>query len=172
MKRSIVLFLLMLIVVLPVLAQDESPTPDVATLESTVTEVPTETATPEPTVVVEPTTAPVEEGPIIADEVNFRVGIFGILTILGMAILGGGGIGYVWGYVRANVDAKDRIEQAINATSPATQEHIDNLLDQLSNAWNTADKFARELLALGREVTDDLPNMEGPNDFRGDVTRR
>lgn len=183
MKTRIVILLMLAalsLAIVPAFAQEETPTEDVATLESTATEtptetttpVPTETSTPEATPVVEPTEVP-PEGPVIVDQVNFRLGIVGIFFTVVMLLLGGGGIGYVWGYVRANKDAKDKLELAFESTSPAVQEYIQGLMGTIRDGWTTIDTLVRQVISLGGEVTDNLPNVDGPalDPFRGDITR-
>lgn len=176
MKRLSILLLLLLIA-LPVMAQEvtEAPSEEPPTIEAftptpfeTATALPTEepTATPEPTLV-----PPTEPGPIISDQVNFRVGIFGILTIIGMLFLSGFGIGAIWGNIRANKEAKDAIEKAYESLSPEAQEQIRLAHEQTQTAWDTVDRLVREVLKFGGEVTDKLPNPLEPNPFRGDVTR-
>ncbi len=154
MKRLLFVTLLALSIALPVAAQDTEVPPTV----EISTPAPTEEVTAAPTAVAtEP--APVEQpAPIVVDQVNFRVGIFGILTIVGSLLLGGFGLGAVWGHVRASKAAKDELERAYNSLSPDAQDQIAQARDQAQTAWDKVDQFAREVLKLVSEVTDKLPN--------------
>jgi hypothetical protein len=159
MKINRIVLLLFAIVLLlsfsATIAQDE------ATPEVTETTAPTEEVTVVPTAVpTEP--APVEPAPVIVDQVNFRVGIFGILTIVGSLVLGGFGLGAVWGHIRGSKAAKDELERAYQSLSPDAQEQILQARDQAQTAWDKVDQFAREVLKLVSEVSDGLPNEVTP----------
>jgi hypothetical protein len=90
------------------------------------------------------------------------VGIFGILTIVGSLVLGGFGVGAVWGHIRGSKAAKDELERAYNSLSPDAQEQINAAHDQAQTAWDKVDQFAREVLKLVGEVTDGQPNEVAP----------
>lgn len=117
------------------------------------------TATPDPAVTPAP---PVEPGPVIVDQVNFRLGVFGAIVGVITLLLSGMGIGYVWGHIRGSKEAKDSIELAFGSTSPETQEQIRLAYETAGNAWNTVDTFARELLKFLGEVSDFAPNVDDP----------
>jgi hypothetical protein len=175
MKKLLVSIVFVLSIALPVMGQEstEVPTVDVPTIEVATQTPDVVTATPSPTeeATEEPLPPPTEPGPIISDQVNFRVGIFGILTIIGMLFLSGFGIGAIWGNIRANKEAKDALEKAYESLSPEAQEQIRLAHEQTQTAWDTVDRLVREVLKFGGEVTDHLPNATPPNDFRGNVTR-
>jgi hypothetical protein len=147
-RISLVIVFVFLSLILPVLVygQDADTTP---TLEVTVE------PTPPPVVVEEP-------APIVVDQVNFRLGIFGAIFGVIVLLLGGGGIGYVWGSIRTSKAHKDSLELAFKSTSPEAQEQIKQAHEQAQNAWNRVDAFAREVIKFIGEVTDSEPNEPTP----------
>lgn len=159
-KYLVILLALLFITAFPVSAQEDTATPEVAT--ETPTEVATEEVTPEATPVVEPTLpAPVEDEPIIADQVQFRLGLWGFIGFCGLLILGGSGLGATWQRIRTDKKAKDDAEMLLESLSPAAQEKLDRAYQSAENAWNLLDQRTREFLQWVREITDGQPNVAG-----------
>lgn len=158
MRRLILILAVMLALHMPALAaQDATPTPEAPPTETVIpseTPIPTETAIP--------TETPVAPAPVIDDEVNFTLGIGGFLLGLLALLLGGGGIGYVFGHIAASKEHKDNLEKAYESTSPATQEQIRRVYETTQTAWDRVDALVRDVMKFVNEVTDKQPNVESP----------
>lgn len=161
--RILVILLLLTMTVFPAFAQEATPTEDVATLESTATETPTETATPEAT--LEPTSTSTPESPVdLPDDAVVTNGSQLVLLLILAAFGGGGFVAIITRFLESKL-ARDLGEKLYEATTPEQQQWFK---DRLAEAEETN----RQWIAYFKAVSDGLPNVEPPNPFRGDVTRR